>query len=58
MGDGSAIHTASFLLDGGRENGNRTNFFELFHLFDDEHFDWLVAGNEFQAKLIIQSFFK
>ncbi len=25
--------------------------FGLFHLFDDEHFDWLTAGHEFEAEL-------
>ncbi len=29
---------------------------ESFHLFDDEHFDWLATGNEIQTKLIKDRF--
>jgi hypothetical protein len=25
---------------------------KLFRLFDDEHFDWLAAGHEFEAKSV------
>jgi hypothetical protein len=31
---------------------------KLFHLFDDEHFDWLAAGHEFEAELICQRLFQ
>jgi hypothetical protein len=25
---------------------------KLFHLFDDEHFDWLAAGHKLKAELV------
>ena len=31
---------------------------KLFHLFDDEHFDGHICGNEFEAELIGQSLFQ
>ncbi len=27
---------------------------KLFHLFDDEHFDGLVVGHEFEAELVVK----
>ena len=31
---------------------------ESFHLFDDEHFDWLAAGHKFEAALIYHRLFE
>jgi hypothetical protein len=31
---------------------------KLFNLFDDEHFDWHIRGNKFEAELIGQSLFQ
>lgn len=27
---------------------------KLFHLFDDEHLDGLLAGHEFEAELVVE----
>ena len=27
---------------------------ELFHLFDDKHFDGHIGGNKFEAKLVVE----
>ncbi len=31
---------------------------ELFHLFDDEHFNWLAVRHQFEAELVKQGLFE
>jgi hypothetical protein len=35
-----------------RDEGDARGGAKLFHLFDDEHFDWLAARHKFEAELV------